>query len=162
MEKKPKNDVGLALTFRLQETGPLHDFVEITSVNIRKVMCIGRIIYHIKTEVGHDKKLRASTRRNTLLSVFVIKPRFTKGWWNVPYFPWEIKHPYINGRTHQNVLFDKDWSETEWIDHHKVMHFDRNGDYYGKWRISHYIRIQEKNSGLYYRPHDEILQFIKN
>lgn len=126
-----KKDIGLGNEPKIDPTKPLRDqgFILVTDENRKNAVKIGRIFYTI--EIG--------SKKNKLLNFFQIYPCFKKGWYNVANFPWDLSHPYTNGKKHWKVYYNEDSNYYEWAARFK-------------WLIDRSI-----NKNLYFNINDPIL-----
>jgi hypothetical protein len=124
-----KQDISILNPPSIPSKGILpNDFVLITEQNRTNAIQIGRILYYI--EINPNK----------ITGYTIINPCLTKGWRKIPNCPFELEHPYINGKTHWNCFFDE----------------NMNYDYWAKtWKIIIDSGIEKKN--LYIRITDPIL-----
>jgi len=128
---KKKGDIGLARQPKIETRISLSDqgFVLVTPENRKQAVVIGRIFYKI------DDK-------NNCIGHFQIIPLRKKGWVNVPNYPWDMDHPYINGKTHWKYFNEEDENHILWV--------KRNKDQIDKG-------IENKN--LYIKTSDPILTY---
>ena len=149
-------DIGLAKQPEKPNTETIRDFIEITESNIKNAIITGRIIYTIETNVKIVKKTISSNYN--IVHFLDIKPRFTKGWWKMPYFPWDKKHPYSLGKEHFRMFWPEDWDYESWTEQFKVFNFNYKKQEFIK--MSEFIKLKG-NKRLYLKPTDPILTYYK-
>lgn len=97
---KAKFDIGLSLKPKMPKN--LEGFVLITPENRKTAIVIGRILYtiHKGKLVNYDK----------------IGPCFKRGWYEIPHFPWNTEHPYVQGKTHFKMWSGEESNFNAWKD----------------------------------------------
>lgn len=165
---KTTYDIGLALRPKKPDKKTFAEYVEITELNVKNAIITGRIIYQIKTNYVHQKvsnevsifgdEYSKVALGYEVVSFFDIPPRFTKGWWMMPNYPWDLKHPYVDGKTHYKVFWDSDWEYDEWSNRFKVI---QKEPVQRMLKISEYIKL-DTDTKLYIKPTDPILTYIKD
>lgn len=154
MEKK-KVDMGLSFKPKVPGKGFLKEFVRVTESNKNNAFVTGRIVYIIKSVYGkvqskasifeEDEYDFDKPLKNDLVGFVSVRPQTMQvGYWNIPNFPWDLKHPYVNGKSHWKAYFDSELVR---------------GDDFG---VSVTLNDDIKNKMIYIKPSDPILKYYHN
>jgi len=104
MEKKAVKNYGNG-PWELKKT-QIKDFSIVNEFNRKNAVTLGRIFYIIEP-IGYSYMFRGT---------FTIDPKFTKGWWNYPFKPWQS-----SDLTHFKVYFNGDVDYNEWAQSNKTI-----------------------------------------